>query len=67
MTINIKKTGGKYTAEVTPPHGNNSNWVTNVPLSCNDLIKRLNQLGCHQTDIGDAFYKANPEWLNDND
>jgi hypothetical protein len=24
----------------------------------------LRSLGCHQTDIGDAFYAADPEWLS---
>ena len=64
MTINITKVGGKYTAVVTPPHGNNSNWVSDTPLACDELIEKLNNIGCHQTDIGDAFYEANPEWLD---
>jgi len=28
------------------------------------LIGALEQLGCHQTDIGDALYEADPFWLN---
>ncbi len=27
------------------------------------LIDRLRELGCHTTDIGDAFYLADPYWL----
>ena len=28
-----------------------------------DLIAKLFELGCHQTDIGDALYEAAPAWL----
>jgi hypothetical protein len=35
------------------------------PVAADELIDRLRQLGCHQTDIGDAFYAANPKWLED--
>jgi hypothetical protein len=24
----------------------------------------LREHGCHQTDIGDAFYEADPDWLD---
>ena len=34
-----------------------------MPVS--ELIAALLQRGCHQTDIGDAFYAANPNWLAD--
>jgi hypothetical protein len=26
------------------------------------LVAALLALGCHQTDIGDALYEADPEW-----
>jgi hypothetical protein len=29
-----------------------------------ELIAALRDQGCHQTDIGDAFYAADPEWLS---
>jgi hypothetical protein len=28
-----------------------------------ELIDKLRALGCHQTDIGDAFSEADPDWL----
>ena len=62
MPIEIEKVaGGKYTARVTPPHGRNSS-VEIGPLLADDLIRELQVLGCHQTDIGDAFYDADPLW-----
>ena len=67
MTINIKKVGDNYTAIVTPPHGNNTSWASSDPLSCDELIKQLSAIGCHQTDIGDAFYEANPHWLEEHE
>ncbi len=67
MTISIKKVGKNYTAEVTAPHGNDTNWTSSAPLSCDELIKQLSAIGCHQTDIGDAFYEANPQWLEEHE
>ena len=32
-------------------------------MAVDDLIEALRKLGCHQTDIGDAFYDADPNWL----
>jgi hypothetical protein len=29
-----------------------------------ELVAALLGLGCHQTDIGDAFYTADPDWLD---
>ena len=46
---------------MTPPHG--SEWETVRPLGRDELIAALREQGCHQTDIGDAFYAADPEWL----
>jgi hypothetical protein len=63
MTITVSKIGEGYMAKVTPPHGNGSNWESHTPLTSAQLIQKLLALGCHQTDIGDAFYEADPEWL----
>ena len=29
------------------------------------LVAEWLELGCHQSDIGDAFVEANPDWLDD--
>ena len=67
MAIKIEKAGNGYLAKITPPHGSGSNWETRVPLTSEQLIQQLLMLGCHQTDIGDAFYEADPEWLKNNE
>jgi hypothetical protein len=33
-------------------------------MSVDDRIAALKERGCHQTDIGDAFYEANLGWLD---
>lgn len=65
MAIVIEKVGERYVAEVTPPHGRGSAWSSPEPMSRDDLIAALKACGCHQTDIGDAFYEADPDWLDE--
>lgn len=65
MPIMIEKVGDSYSAEVTPPHGGGVPWSSERPLSRDELIAALVARGCHQTDIGDAFYEADPDWLRD--
>jgi hypothetical protein len=31
-------------------------------MATDELVEALLGLGCHQSDIGDAFYEADPEW-----
>jgi len=63
MPIAIRKSGALYVADVTPPHGGGVAWSTKEPLNREALITALRDRGCHQTDIGDALYDADPEWL----
>lgn len=63
MPIRIKRGGGGYSAEVTPPHGRDSTWASSSPMKLDVLIERLRSLGCHQTDIADALNLADPNWL----
>jgi hypothetical protein len=62
MAISVERVGDGYSAAVTPPHGT-KHWASPEPLSRDALIQSLRDLGCHTTDIGDAFYAADPEWL----
>jgi len=64
LPISIKKIEGLYSAEVTPPHGGSTTWSTDKPMARDQLVQVLRDLGCHQTDIGDAFYAADPAWLD---
>jgi len=52
-----------YVAVVTPPHGTAERWVSGQPRPASELVGILLARGCHQTDIGDAFYQASPNWL----
>ena len=63
MAIVIQKLDGFYGADLTPPHGSGEVWSTSRPMSRDELIAELRGQGCHETDIGDAFYQADPEWL----
>ena len=60
--IEIEKADDGLRRPRTPPHG--SEWETVRPLGRDELIAALREQGCHQTDIGDAFYAADPEWLS---
>jgi hypothetical protein len=63
VAITIKQHERGYTAAITPPHGEEV-WSTTAPMAVDALVAKLSELGCHQTDIGDAFYEANPLWLD---
>lgn len=63
MAIKITRVEEKYLAEVTPPHGGGVAWSTTEPLGASELIRELTSRGCHQTDIGDAFYEADDAWV----
>jgi len=67
--IRIKKVADSlYSAEFfnLPPNLDwvKPEWATPVPMSCDELIRELLARGFHQTDIGDAFYAADPDWLS---
>lgn len=62
MPIAIKKEGARYTARVTPPHGGGREWSTPKPMGLEELINALQDRGCHQNDIGDSLFEADPEW-----
>jgi hypothetical protein len=61
--IMIQKVIGGYRVQATPPHVHSA-WQTEHPQTVDEIIKQLFALGAHQTDIGDAFYAADPDWLS---
>lgn len=64
MPIKIFYVGdGRYTASVTPSKFREGAWSTEDAVEPQTLIDRLIELGYHQQDIGDAFYDADPNWL----
>jgi hypothetical protein len=64
VPIEIKRAGDKYVATVSPPHGQATPWMSREPMTAQELIDKLQDLGCHTTDIGDAMFEADPLWLN---
>ncbi len=64
MAIAIRRIGNLYEAEVSPPHSRSGSWATPRPMTVDALVRELERRGCHQTDIGDAFYAADPNWLS---
>ena len=67
MTLAVQKSAnGLFEAWVTPPHSK-FDWATSEPLSATPLIQKLLALGCHQQDIGDAFYEIDPNWVEKSD
>lgn len=64
MAITIRRHGDKYDVNVTPPHGGGRYWSSSQPLTAQEVVDHLEALGCHQADIGDAMFEADPLWLN---
>jgi hypothetical protein len=64
MQLRIQRQETGYTARVTPSHGDSIEWEQAEPVGQGVLIDALIELGFHQQDIGDAFYEADPEWLD---
>lgn len=64
MPLIIKKVEHGYIAEAAYNQANIF-WKTEAPMAAKKLVRKLLDIGCHQTDIGDAFKSANPDWLND--
>jgi hypothetical protein len=63
MAIVITRVCDLYEATITPPHCGGERWATSQPMPRHSVIAALRDRGCHQTDIGDAFYDADPERL----
>ena len=63
MALTIKLVEGHlYMATATPPHVS-ALWEAAQPSTVDQIVSELRGRGCHQTDIGDAFYEADPDWL----
>jgi hypothetical protein len=62
--ITITKTPAGYTCTATPPEAQTS-WSTDTPEAVERIINELRDRGAHQSDIGDAFYLADPDWLEE--
>jgi hypothetical protein len=66
VTIKVTKVSDDlYLAELTLPDLPNVTeaWSTTAPMSGNALARELVDRGCHQSDIGAAFYEQDPMWI----
>ena len=62
--IHIKRENEGYTGRITSLDGRSTYWATSGPVTRDELIRELQNFGWHQTEIGDAFYAADPDWLS---
>jgi len=61
--LRVAKVGDLYKATVTElPWSESEYWVSGT-MQRSELIRALSDRGWHSTDISDAFYAADPEWL----
>lgn len=56
---------GYYHVTVTPPEA--ARWESEGALAATEVMERLHDLGCHQTDVMDALNVANPAWRVEHD
>jgi hypothetical protein len=40
-----------------------SKWECGAPMTGHEPVDTLLEIGCHQTDIADAFHDADPDWI----
>jgi len=64
--IKIEKVRDGYVAHATSPHVQEE-WKSPNPLNRGELVKELRSWGVHTTSISDAFYEADPNWLQNPD
>ena len=62
--IQVKRENEGYTGSITSSDGRTTYWATPEPITPEELIRELENHGYHQTDIGDAFYAADPDSLS---
>jgi hypothetical protein len=60
MSITIWRREDKYEVSVSPPEG--PLWRSSQPMSSREILDKLIGMGCHSTDIRDAFDAADPFW-----
>jgi len=65
MPIEVVYESGGYGVSVSPPHA--ESWQSTRPMTATDVLAELSARGCHSTDITDALYAANPDWMQAHD
>lgn len=64
--IKIQRVGEFYSvvAVANGRSGRASSFSGNAPMTKRQVIDSLLECGWHQQDIGDAFYDADPDWVD---
>ena len=65
MTITVTHSDGRYAAEVTEDGDDDATWRTESGLTAKGLVDALAKHGCRHTEIGDAMFAVNPDWLSE--
>ena len=65
MTITVTFADGRYAAEVVPDGDAGASWATESGLSAKELVDALAGHGCRHTEIGEAMFAVNPDWLSE--
>ena len=58
----VKVEDDLYFVSASPPDAGVV-WSPTEPLTGHQVTKGLLERGCHQQDVGDAMYEADPEWI----
>jgi hypothetical protein len=64
VPIEIKRESNQLYSAVASRPDIDQNRSTSMPFMVDELISELLARGGHHTDIADAFYAANPNWLS---
>jgi hypothetical protein len=59
----VKVSDDLYSVSATPPDVGEE-WTPSGPVRGRHLTRELIERGMHQTDVGDAMYEADPDWVS---
>ena len=62
MVIEIVRQEDRYSARVTPPHSKFGDWVTEKPVTQEELRHKMYELGVHEVDMWDFVRGADRRW-----
>ena len=65
VAIRVLVEGERYQVIVTPPEG--AHGQSSEAMSAAEVLRKLQELGCHSTDITHALYAADPQWTSKHD
>lgn len=63
MSIRVWRRGDLYDVLVVPEWGRGRTYRSAEPLTALEVVARLEALGCHPADVGEAMSAADPVWM----